>query len=930
MFGLEIRGGMAVFLAVLMLSACGEKVSVSEHMARARDYVAKDDYNAASIELRNVIQQSPENMDARMLLGQVYFKIGDMPSAEKELQRVLQSNAPVDKNELLPMLARVWLKLGKNEQSLSIDTQGLDSDSVATILATQAIMHMSLSQADLAASKMKLALDLSPDLTIVLDAQARYHFFLRELNKADKLLLELHKRAPDDASLWALHGDVRQYLGDFNLAEDYYSRAIALDDTSGGLDFRMRRAQLRIQEKEYDDAQIDIDFLLEFAPQNTQVNYAQGLIFFFNNKYQEAISSFVVAEPDKFRFPEVLMYLGFAHYQIGNLDQAYGYAQDFYAIETNNPDANKLLSTLWVVNGKYAEAEQLIRTVLARYPNDTNALNILASTLSNQQRVDEAIEVLAEIVALNPDSAEAQVRLSVGYTRAGRSNEAVETVHNAIELDPEFNQADVVLVLTYLKQNNYDGALETAQAYQQRNPGEVAPLLLLARVYLEQGSSNAAHQTFVEVLELDPGNPSANHRLAAMAGAAKDPAAAKSYYGAVLKEHPHFLSTLVALAFLEGSENNFEAMVSYLEEAIEAHPAAIQPKVILARYYLTAGRADKVPVTLSGLSESQNDTPVVLRLMGKSQLAEKKYADARYSLELLIDLENERATAEDYRLLAMAYKGLGDKQKMEASMQQALAKEPDSLESHLSMAADAFSRADAQEFEQHLAAAEKISPDNAQLLKLNAAYARVQGDQQEALRLFEQLFKTEPTTANMLNLHNQYELAGDQSAARSLLQSWVKEYADDNVAKFELAKQYLAEGDTKLAVQEYTSILENDANSLVALNNLAWLLKDEDPKLALGYAERAADIASKSIEVLDTLAVLQSANGQFVKANTSIQQVLNVASKNPTYLYHRALIAYQSGDRDEAIKTLRDLLSGSEDFSERDEAIQLMESLSVD
>jgi len=210
-------------------------------------------------------------------------------------------------------------------------------------------------------------------------------------------------------------------------------------------------------------------------------------------------------------------------------------------------------------------------------------------------------------------------------------------------------------VLTYLRENDLEGALSAAQVYQKRNPGDTEPLLLLGRVYMQMGNINAAHQAFEDVLELEPGNPSANHRLASMAVVDKDIPAAKAYYAAVIKEQPHFLSTLTALAYPNGTEKNTDAMVSYLEEAIDAHPEAIQPKVILARYYLGTGRPDKVPVTLSGLSEGESKMPLVLRLMGKSQLAQKKYSDARYSLELLIGQLGEHASAQDHQLLGMAY-----------------------------------------------------------------------------------------------------------------------------------------------------------------------------------------------------------------------------------------------------------------------------------
>ncbi len=930
MIGKTVRAGMSALVVVMLVSACSQDTPDSEYMSRAAGYVSEQDYPSAAIELKNTIRQSPDNMQARLLLGSVYFEMGDMPSAEKELQKVRQSITPVDDDTLVPLLVKVWAKLGRNEQALNIDTEGLSQESVASVLATQAVIHMSRLEVEEADGKVGQARALSPDSTVVLNAQARLRYFHRDYRGADALLEEFHKREPDDASMWALHGDVRRMMEDYDQADKYYSKAIALNGTPTGLDYRMRRAFLRISQQQFDAAQEDISALLKSIPQQAQVNYGQGLIYFYNKQYKEAISSFVVAESDKFRFPQVLMYLGLAYYEEGNIERAYAYAQDFYAIEVNNPTANKLLSTLWVVKGKFVEAEQLVRSVIENYPNDIEALNILANALGSQNRVDEAIEVLAEVVALDPRSPRAQVRLSVGYTRAGRSDEAFEQVQNAIKLDPEFGQADMVLVLTHLRENDFEGALKAVQSYQSRNPGDTEPLLLLGRVYMEMGNVDAAHQAFEDVLELEPGNPSASHKLASLAIVDNDIPAARAYYEAVLKEHPHFLSTLTALAFLAGTEKNTDDMVSFLDEAIDAHPHALQPKVILARYYLGIGRADKVPVTLSGLSEGESKMPLVLRLMGRSQLAEKKYSDARYSLQLLVDQQGELASAEDHQLLGMAYQGLGDKSKMKFQMERALALGSNSVEVHLALANSAFSRADAKALERHLEAIAELSPDDVRLQRLEAAYARVKGDEGRALALFEHIFSTEPSTVNMLNLERQYEVVGKQEDALRLLQNWVKNNPTDNAARMALAGYHLAHNDNKSMVEEYTALLASDQNNIIALNNLAWSLKDKNPKLALQYAERAAGMAASSLAIKDTLAVVQSANGLVNESRKSIRQVLKEAPDNPTYLYHSALIAREAGDQAEALAVLQNLVKRDEKFPEREDAVELLKFLSAD
>jgi putative PEP-CTERM system TPR-repeat lipoprotein len=920
------RSLFTVLCAVLVIS-CGQSTSEQDYLDRAKEYISQSDPSAASIELKNALLENPENNQTRLKLAKLYFDFGDLPSAEKELLRVKKGFSTEIDNEHSPLLARIWMRQGKSTQVLDMDLEGLEAQSLAVVLAAQSLAFMSRSDLDSASRKLDLAVAMAPDSFYVSLIKAQFLFVSGDFSGADNLLKKIHTIDPEDAASWALHGDIKQAKQDFELADEYYSKAIQLDDSA--LAYQMKQVFLRIQLRHLEQAQKGVDALLAYAPQSTQVNYAQGLILFFSSKFEQAVSSFLVAEPDKFRFPDLLMYLAMAHYQLGNLDKAYIYAQDFYALETNRLEANKLLATLRVHFGKLGEAEQLISTVLQQSPNDIDALNILANALIAQARIDEAIEVLARVVELDPESASAQVRLGSGYASAGRSEEAVALIQETINLNPEYGRADTLLVLTYLNNKDYTNAMDVAKSYQQRQPASPTPLLLMGRIYLNMGDKEAAKGVFEDILEIEPGNPAANHNLATMAYSQKEFDKARAYYQAVLTAHPHFISTLMALALLEGLEKNYAEMVALLEEAIEFNPEVLQPRVTLGRYQLRIGRADKVLVLFTGLSDAQRNNLEVLRLMGQAQLAEGLYADARYSFETLLSLEPPPHSAQDYRLLGLAFKGLGETEKMRLSLKTAWSLEPDSLDAHLARAMDAFSRADAVALEQEFSAIEELAPENSQYKQLQAAYARVKGDHKAAVKLFEQAYESSPSTVSMLNLQKEYELAGNEAASQALLQSWVNGHADDKSARLALASRYMALGDQEKVVREYSAILDNDKDNVVALNNLAWSLLKEQPQAALEYAEKAAKIASKSPDVLDTLALAQSANKQHVKARQTVRSLLKIAPNNPNYLYHSALISSDSGRKDEAIATLQSLLKDDADFQLRDEAVKLMRTLSA-
>jgi len=85
-------------LALVMLAAlaaCGQR-SEQDLLGSAQKRMEQKDANGAIIELKNLLQQSPDNAKARHLLGKALLESGDMAGAEIELRRAWELGAPRD------------------------------------------------------------------------------------------------------------------------------------------------------------------------------------------------------------------------------------------------------------------------------------------------------------------------------------------------------------------------------------------------------------------------------------------------------------------------------------------------------------------------------------------------------------------------------------------------------------------------------------------------------------------------------------------------------------------------------------------------------------------------------------------------------------------------------------------------------------------
>ena len=78
--------GLVGCLILLLVSGCGLAMNNEDKLDRGEQAFAEGEYRAAIIDAKDVLLDEPDNVRGRLLLGRASVKVGDGPSAEKELQ----------------------------------------------------------------------------------------------------------------------------------------------------------------------------------------------------------------------------------------------------------------------------------------------------------------------------------------------------------------------------------------------------------------------------------------------------------------------------------------------------------------------------------------------------------------------------------------------------------------------------------------------------------------------------------------------------------------------------------------------------------------------------------------------------------------------------------------------------------------------------
>ena len=100
-----VRALVTVSLIALLV-ACGGDTS-SSYIASARKHLAKKEYSAAVIELKNALKREPDSGEARYLLAASLLDTGQAVDAATEARKALDLKYPPD--QALPVLARALL-----------------------------------------------------------------------------------------------------------------------------------------------------------------------------------------------------------------------------------------------------------------------------------------------------------------------------------------------------------------------------------------------------------------------------------------------------------------------------------------------------------------------------------------------------------------------------------------------------------------------------------------------------------------------------------------------------------------------------------------------------------------------------------------------------------------------------------------------------
>ncbi|WP_201245052.1 XrtA/PEP-CTERM system TPR-repeat protein PrsT [Halochromatium salexigens] len=917
----------SLFAAFLFVTACGQtSFSAEEHVAQAQQAYAEGDVRTAIIEIKNALQQDPSQAEARRLLGEYSLAAGNAVEAEAELVRAQELGA--DPEQLRLPLLRAWLMQDKTD--LVIDATApeelADSAQQPEVLTLRGQALLTQGRTEEARSTFEEALELEPANAEALLGMAWVELLEDDREASRGYLQAALDHDPESNRAWELLGDLERDAGQLEDAEAAYGKAV--DTTNQPFTPRFKRALTRIFQQDYEGAEQDWQALRQRSGENPAVSYVGGMIAFYQQDYESARTALEEALSREPNYMPAVFYLGATQYALENWQQAESYLNRYTREFPSSPEANRLLALTRLRDGDSERAERALNAVLETDPEDRAALAMMSNLYLAQGRADEALHHLRKVIAMEPDSAATRAQLGLALMQEGQREEGFSELERALELAPEGGNArlEIAMIMERLRANEYEQALTLIERLDQRD--DVPPALyynLKGLAYIAQGDTEQAETVFREGLETVPdAKADLASNLTGLLARDGRVDEARELAAQYLEDYPEHLGLLSNLARLSMANEDTEQAEDLLKQAVAAHPQALQPRRGLAEIYLQTNRPEEAVAVLREGEETHGDSVDWLRLM---TLALLNSGDREATVEILQRLQEQQPDSADVSLLlGRILVELGRRDEGRAALEQGLTLRPDHLEARLILVELLTQDGQLEQAAEMLAPAQETHPDNPQVLGRVGAIAYNQGRIEDALDAFQRAVEQAPEDRYLIGAlaQAQYE-SGDAAASVETLSKWLDEHPQDQGVRLLLANQLLAMEREGEAIAAYQHLLESSPDNLIALNNLAWLLRQRDTDEALRLANRAVELAPNAGTILDTKGSIEMEQGDYAAAVSSFEQAVDLNPEVPSIQLNLAKALLAAGRGAEARDQLETLIADYPSSEEAKEAAQLLE-----
>lgn len=912
-----------VLLLALALAGCSRN-DPQALVASAKQYIAKRDFSAAIIQLKNALQKEPQNGEARYLLGVSTLESGDLASAQVELDKARELGYAGEDLAL----ARARTLLERGEPTKVLEQFGQTKLQAAKL---QAELRATVGAAYLAQNERNAA-QLAFTESLALDpASARAHIGLARLAAADADFgaADKHVAAALEAMPWSaeallLKADLRAAQGESKAAEQAYRDAVAT--LAKQVPPRLALITHLVRTRALDKAAEEVAALEKLAPKDPRSAYAKALLLTEQHNYaaaRVAVQQVLKAAPN--HGPSLVM-AGVAALATRSYAEAESHFRKALQSTPGSVGIKRLLALTHLRMGQAAVALGEARELLGRAGDDPSVVALAGEAYLANGDLAGAARQFEKASRLSPESATVQTRLALVRLAAGDGERGLRELESTAASHADDYQADLALITTYLRQRHADKALKALEGLEKKQPENPLTYNLRGLALALKRDLAGARTSFERALQLNPAYMPAIANLAQLDLRDKQPRAARKRYEALLEKEPNneqALSGLAVLMRIDGAPK--EDIEKVLRRAVASNPSSPGARTALVNFHLRNRDSAKALAAAQEAQVALPNEPAVVQALGATQLAS---GDTRQAVATFSRLAEMMPKAPQ-PLVQLARAHLAAKHPDEAikALRAALALRPDLALVERDIAGIYVATGRYDEALAESRAVQKQQPGQPLGFVLEGEIYVAQKKLDLAERTYQTALKKFDLPMLAARTHAVMSAAGKEPQADAMAEKWLSAHPKDAAVLVYLGQRALVSKRYADAERRYKTALERQPDNPAVLNNLAWVMSELEQPKALEYAERANELAPANPIIMDTLGTILSRRGEAERALQLLGRASEMAPDAHAIRLNFAKALVKAGRKEAARKELEALARLDRKLPVQQEAAALLARL---
>lgn len=861
-----------IIIVILLLSVgCSKSKSdiaaeTARHLKAAQAYVDQGQLKAAILEAKKVIQLNPADPQGYSQLAKIFNGIGAYGTTQTLLEPKVKEMPSVAVD-----LANAYIGSKKFQSAISLlNSNPVDAAELKEYqqwLAALATANAYLGNEAEFKDALNKYVSAKGDIAEQQMLEVNYLLYQNKVDEADAVLEKIIATNPDHIRALSLRGQILMLKQLWEPAEKLLSKALSLaPDTdlmnADRIKILTLFTEVLVRQGRTSEALVYQKKLAEANPEGNaaQQRFNEALGFYQQGNFAEAEK--ILTELRK-QFPDdnnTATLLGMVEFQKGDNEKAANLFNEFIDTETSAPSVLQVAALVKFKNNQIDDAIKLLKEAAEKQPKDATILATYGmALLGRDNKSEEGALALEKSLALNPGNQRLRLAIAKKHIAANEKDQALGQYRKAYQ-----EQAtDLIIQQAYFKallaDNQSAKVKEEISLFKAKYPEGTRGDFIEAWFFMQSKNYAGAEAAFKKVAAVKDSKDKylSLVGLAELSELQQDAQKAINNWQLAISADPSVTAAYGHWIKLIFAEKKTKSAITFLTELDAANVNLWQPSVVLAQVYATEKQWSNATSAIeAGLTKSSNANNVskmaanIYQMQGQDAIARDQLDEARASYVKSVKL----APANPEYLVKLIELEIASHNLVEA--QKLLDGFPASEDN-----------TGARQFLQGVIKANAGKPD-------------------EALKFYLEAWAIKPVEIVANSISDHYSKNNLTDALYAFVEDWVIKLPSSAKGSLMKALKEQQLNHNEIAAQWYEKTLTLAPNTLVALNNLAWIYYLQNDARAIETAKRAFDLAPQSASVVDTYGWILVERGDLKLGTEVLTQAAVLEPKNKEILDH--------------------------------------------